>query len=227
MEINNRLNAFAVGTNVTGLGLTNSVWNSTAPTTFTITKTATFASADQARYFFNAGGRLILYFGSVTNTLGNSKGSDWAQLLQTKVYVHNFNAYTNSRGGTGGTVSTSNTAIGYWNAGTTGTSVLNLTSASGTADYGTNSVEIVVKTNGVQGANGDVGTVMTFTITLTDAAADTNTAPPGIPAYTPAGTPPTQGAFNDGLNITIPVSMQVTPPETSNLPTSYANPTIA
>ena len=222
----NRLTAATNATDVTN-ATSSTTWNSATPTTFTITKTATWASADQARYFFNAGGKLVVNFGTVTNTLGNSKGTDWASLLATKFASMIVGGYTNSRTGVGGTVSTSNTAIGYWNAGTGGTSIMKLTSASGTADYGTNSVELVIKTNGVQGANGDVGTVMTFTFTLTDAAADTNTAPPGIPAYTPAGTPPTQGAFNDGLNITIPCGIIVRPPETTNLTTAISNPTIA
>ena len=223
---NNRLNYNSNATDVANAS-TSTTWNSATPTTFTITKTATWANADQARYFFNAGGQLVVNFGTVTNTLGNSKGTDWASLLATKFASMIVGGYTNSRTGTGGTVSTSNTAIGYWNMGTTGTSIMKLTSASGTADYGTNSVELVVKTNGVQGANGDVGTVMTFTFTLTDSAADTNTAPPSIPAYTPAGTPPTQGNFNDALNLTIPCGIIVRPPETSNLLTAIANPTIA
>lgn len=223
----NRLNAATNATDVTGQGLASVTWNTSAPTTLQITKTATWASADQARYFFNAGGKLILTFGTVTNTLGNTKGADWASLLGTKLASITIGGYTNTRNGTGGTVSASNTAKGYWNAGTTNVSIITLTSASGTADYSSNSVAIGIKTNGVQGANGDVGTVMTFQIDLTDAAADTNTAPSGIPAYTPAGTAPTQGNFNDQLNLSIPVSITIRPPETSNLTTSIANPTCA
>jgi hypothetical protein len=67
---------------------------------------------------------------------------------------------------------------------------------------------------------------MTFQIDLSDAAADTNTAPAGIPSYTPAGTAPTQGNFNDSLNLTIPVSITIRPPETSKL-SGIVNPTIA
>lgn len=222
----NRLNFTTNGADVAG-AVTNASWSTATPTTFTITRTATWASADQARYFFNAGGRLIFTFGSVTNNAGNSKGADWASLISTKFSSLTFNGYSNARNGVGGTVSSSNTAIGYWNAGTVGTNILTLTSASGTADYSSNSISVVVKTNGVQGANGDVGTVITFTITLTDAAADTNIAPPGIPAYNPAGVAPTQGSFNDQLNLTIPHSITIRPPESVNLPTAITNPTIA
>lgn len=224
----NRLNAATNGTDITGGAPAASVWNTATPTTQTITRTATFASADQARYFFNAGGKLVLTFTS-TNTLGNAKGADWVSLLNTKMASMVVGSMTNSRTGTGGTASATNTAIGYWNAGTagTGTSIITLTSASGTADYSSNSVAVSVKTNGVQGANGDVGTVVTFTITLTDAAADTNTAPPSLPVYTPPGTPPTQGSFNDSLNLSITTNITVRPPETTNLSNSWGSVSIA
>lgn len=222
----NRLTASTNATDVAGTP-TNSTWNTATPTTFQITKTATWASADQARYFFNAGGKLILTFGTVTNTLGNAKGADWATLLNTKFASITVGGYTNVRNGTGGTATATNAAIGYWNAGTSNNSMITLTSASGTADYSSNSIAVGIKTNGVQGVNGDVGTIMTFQIDLTDAAADTNTAPAGIPVYTPPGTAPTQGNFNDSLNLTIPVSITIRPPETTNLTTAITNPTIA
>jgi hypothetical protein len=222
----NRLNATTNGTDVTGAAPAAYVWNTSTPTTAQIIRTATWANADQARYFFNAGGKLILTF-SCTNTLGNSKGADWASLLGTKMLSLTIGSYSNTRNGVGGTATSTNTAVGYWNAGTAGQNVIILTSASGTADYGSNSVSIDVKTNGVQGANGDVGTVMTFTINLNDAAADTNTAPAGIPAYSPAGVQPTQGNFNDALNLSITTNVTVRPPETTNLPTAISNPTIA
>lgn len=222
----NRLNVASNAADVTGTAPAATVWNTSTPTTQQIIRTATWANADQARYFFNAGGKLILTF-SVTNTLGNSKGTDWASLLNTKLATIVVGGYTNGRTGTGGTATATNTAIGYWNAGTTNNSMITLTSASGTADYGSNSVAIGIKTNGVQGSNGDVGTIMTFQIDLTDAAADTNTAPPGIPAYSPAGTAPSQGNFNDQLNLSIVTNITIRPPETTNLTTAISNPTIA
>ena len=218
---NNRLNASTNGTDITNTGQTTA-WNTGTPTTQTIVRTATFAGgADAVRYFFNAGGKIILNL-SVTDALGNSKGSDWVSLTNTKFSTLVFGSTTNGRTGTGGTISASNTSLGYWNLTTSDQSILTLTSASGTADYGSNSILIQVKSNGVQGANGDVGTVLTFTITLTDAAADTNTAPSGIPAYTPAGTAPTQGNFNDSLNLTFTSSITVRPPETNNLSNTWS-----
>ena len=222
----NRLNASTNGTDITGTAPGAATWNSSTPTTFQIIRTATFASADQARYFFNAGGKLVLTF-SATNTLGNSKGADWVTLLNTKFASITVGATTNVRNGVGGTATATNASLGYWNAGTTNNSMITLTSASGTADYSSNSIAVGIKTNGVQGSNGDVGTVLTFQIDLTDAAADTNTAPPGIPAYTPPGTPPSQGNFNDQLNLSITTNITVRPPETTNLTNSWGTVTIA
>lgn len=222
----NKLTAATNGTDITGTAPAATTWNNSAPTTQQITRTATFASADAARYFFNAGGKLVLTF-SCVNTLGNAKGADWLALLNTKVASMIVGSTTNSRTGTGGTVSASNTALGYWNCTTSNQSIITLTSASATADYSSNSIAIGIKTNGVQGANADVGTVFTFTIDLTDAAADTNTAPTGIPVYVPAGIAPTQGAFNDGLNLAITTNITVRPPETTNLTSSWGSVTIA
>jgi hypothetical protein len=223
----NRLNAATNGTDITGTAPTAATWNTSTPTTLQITRTATFASADQARYFFNAGGKLVLTF-SCVNTLGNAKGADWLALLNTKFASVVVGAATNNtRTGTGGTVSASNTALGYWGCTTSNQNITTLTSASGTADYSSNSVAVGIKTNGVQGSNADKGTIFTFTIDLTDAAADTNTAPPAIPAYSPAGTPPSQGNFNDQLNLAITTNITVRPPETTNLTNSWGTVTIA
>lgn len=225
----NRLNAATNATDVTGTAPGAYVWNTGTPTTAQIIRTATWANADQARYFFNAGGKLILTF-AVTNTLGNSKGADWASLLQTKLASITIGGYTNTRNGTvtsGVNVLGGSTSLGYWNATTSNQTLITMQSGSGTADYSTNSVTVSYKTNGVQGSNADNGTIMTFQIDLNDAAADTNTAPGGIPAYTPAGTAPTQGNFNDSLNLSITTNITIRPPETTNLPTAIANPSIA
>lgn len=165
---NNRLNFSSNGTDATATGSVNTSWT-TNGAALTLTRTATFGNADQARYFFNAGGKLIVNFGG-TNNAGNSKGNDWVDLLGNKLDTIIVGAYTNSRGGSGGSVTSSNTALGYWNAGTSNNKILELTSNSGTADYGSNKVEVFIKTNGVQGSNGDVGTQLSVVLTVTDVA---------------------------------------------------------
>jgi hypothetical protein len=199
---NNRLNFSSNGTDATATGSVNSTWTNNG-TALTVTRTATFGSADQARYFFNSGGKLIVNF-SATNNQGNSKGNDWVDLLGNKIDTIIIGAYSNSRGGTGGSVTSANSAIGYWNAGTTNNKILELTSNTATADYGSNKIEVFLKTNGVQGSNGDVGQIVYLVFTVTDVAADN---------------------FDDQVNLTINTTWTKRPPETSNLSDVWGTPT--
>jgi hypothetical protein len=86
---NNRLNAAANGTRFTGWTGTNSKLAGTSGATWTITftNTVTFASADAARYFFNAGGRIELDVSktSVTNT-GDPEWNDLANTLCGSIF---------------------------------------------------------------------------------------------------------------------------------------------
>jgi hypothetical protein len=97
----------------------NSAW------TITTTHTITFASAAQARYFFNSGG-LIKWDVAKTST-GTEADTEWNDLAQTltgEIYLsgantaHSINgvAYTGTTriGGTG-TPSTLNTTVGFYN----------------------------------------------------------------------------------------------------------------
>lgn len=198
---NNRLSTTSNGTDVTGQGSSN--YSFTSSSTAQFTRTVTFGSADQARYFFNAGGKIILNF-SATNNAGNSKGNDWVSLFNSKMASVVVGSYTNGRTGTGGGSTTLATAYGYWNVGTSNRTLVALTSGSGTADYGSNTLSVGLKTNGVQGSNGDVGTVLTFQIDMNDVAAD---------------------SFNDTVNVTVNTTFTIRPPETTNLTSTWGTPT--
>jgi hypothetical protein len=216
----NRLLANANGTDVTGQGSSTSTWNTSTPTTHSFSRTITFNSADKARYFFNAGGKIIINF-AVTNTLGNSKGADWKSFFESKVATIVVGSTTNGRTGTGGGSTTLATAYGYWNVGTSNRTILALTSNSGTADYGGNTLSVGLKTNGVQGSNGDVGTALTFQVDLNDVAADTNTAPTN--PNQPGGSAPVQGNFADQINIGITTTFTIRPPSTTNLTDTWGS----
>lgn len=79
----NRLNAAANGTRFTGWTGTNSKTAATSGATWTITftNTVTFASADAARYFFNAGGRIELDVSK--NATGQTGDPEWNDLANT------------------------------------------------------------------------------------------------------------------------------------------------
>lgn len=236
---NNRLSFNTSGSDYNGTGWTSN-WNvntlNAQPTTFQIVRTATFASADQARYFFNSGGQLILTM-SGSNLRGGAKGDDWVGLIGSKIASHRFGNNFNARGGSGGTATASNTSLGYWGLTTNNQTMLTLTSASGTADYGGNLITLSVRANHVsipQGLFGDKGFVVTFTIDFNDTAADTNTAV----TWTTGGyngngngavstTNPVQGDFNDTLNLNITTNITVRPPEEVNLSNSWGTVSIS
>ena len=216
----NRTNYTAQGTTTTGSVFSPNFTavNQATASTFTITRTATFASADQARYFFNAGGQLNLVFTGTTNGDGTSRSGDLVTLISTNlVSVNNFRQGSNgTRTGTGGTA-TSTYASGYYGLTTSAQPIVKITSA--TASYTTDYVQVAVSSNGTQGANGDKGSVVTFTITI---YSDTRTdGTPGGPGGA-AG-----GYFNDSINITPSHRIDVVYPETTNLTNSWGTVTIA
>lgn len=195
--------AFAAGT-----------WNSLTPTSFQQVRTVTFGSGDQARYFFNAGGRISLGW-AVTNGTNNNKETAWTNLLGTKLLGLNFDQSTSGRTGTGGTLTTNGSSIGYWDLTTSDQTLIKLT--DDTAAYTTNYVEVLVKSNGVQGSNADVGSVITFTINYVDNATDSTQD---------LGVPPVSNTL-DAINMSIDCEVTITPPETSNLSVSWGTPSSA
>jgi hypothetical protein len=86
----NRLNAVANGSQFTGWTGTNSktAGTSGSPWTITFTNTVTFASADAARYFFNAGGRIKIDVSkTATGETGDPEWNDLANTLCGDIYI--------------------------------------------------------------------------------------------------------------------------------------------
>jgi hypothetical protein len=86
----NRQNAVANGTQFTGWTGTNSKTTATAAGAWSITfvNTVTFASADAARYFFNAGGRIKIDVSkSSTGALGDPEWNDLANTLSGDIFI--------------------------------------------------------------------------------------------------------------------------------------------
>ncbi len=205
----NRLNANTTGTVATGTGLAYAAWTSTS-TSSTLTRSfgarATFASADQARYFFNSGGKLKFNISATSS--GSSRSTAAQNLVGYLGGVTTFNATTNGgRTGTGGTLNTNNTALGYYNITTGNTTVVAVTSV--TTNYTTDTANIAVKTNGTQGANADNGTTIDFWATINSTSGGNS-----------------GGSFDDSLSLTPTVSIDVTYPETTNLSNTWGAVTI-
>jgi hypothetical protein len=200
----NHRNYGSQGTTLTGSNFTStqSYADSISAYNFSVARTATFASGDAARYFFNAGGQLQLVVTAVRNN-GTGRSADYVTFFQTNLGGTTVGAQTNTaRTGTGGTLNASNTAAGYYSLSTTPTTYANLTSASATYTYNADWGRLNVNSNGPQGSNGDRGTTITFTI---------DTAQPAQ----------TNSNFNDAVNVTVTTRVDIIFPETTFLANTW------
>jgi hypothetical protein len=166
-------------------------------------RTITFASGDAARYFFNAGGQINWAF--VTYNLnGTARSGDVVTLFTTNLGGGNIRGVNGTAiTGAGGTVGT-NSGRGYWQLTSSVQLAASITSTAST--YTGDVANVNIRTNGVQGANGDVGSVITLQIGYTS--------------------PQEGGNFNSAISANVGVRIDIISPETTYL-AAYALPTIA
>lgn len=170
---NNRGNASAVGSQYTSWTGTSGKTSSTpAGTSITFTHTVTFASADAARYFFNAGGLVKVTFGkSSTGALGDAEWNDLASTLAGAVWISGRSTGANATvagtlysgttviGGTGTPTTPSGTkygTTGWFQLTTANTEIYKQFADS--APYTSNYIQIQAKT-------GNTGTTLDLTTT--------------------------------------------------------------
>lgn len=204
----NRLNYQASGTTVTGSTFSPAFTapNSTAAATFQFSRLATFASADRARYFFNAGGQLNFVITGVTNTGGTTRGASLATLAATNFGSMRVRSGNNGgRTGSGGTVTSSDTALGYYKS--TSANATAVAIQSTTSTYTGDTCTFYVKTNGAQGSNGDAGSTMSLSMQLFSALQT--------------------GGVNDSINITVNHRVDVIYPDTTFLANTWGSVTIS
>lgn len=172
---------------------------------------ATFASADQARYFFNAGGRLKLNLSGTQNASTTSRTNQIISLLGYAGGVATFGANTNGgRTGTGATVVTNNTAIGYHTA-TYNSNVTIVDITSTTANYTSDKIYVYVNCNGTQGSNNDKGLNVDFWVQIQSFSGGDN------------GT----FGFDDSFGVNVIRSIDVSPPSITNLSNTWGAVTIS
>ena len=166
-------------------------------------RTITFASGDAARYFFNAGGQINWAFVAY-NLNGTTRSGTAVTLFATNLGGGNIRGVNGTAiTGAGGTVGT-NTGRGYWQL--TSSPQLAASITSTTATYGGTVANINIRTNGTQGSNGDVGSVITLQLGYTSAQEG--------------------GNFNSAISANIGLRVDVVMPETTYL-ASMSLPTIA
>lgn len=168
--------AAAQGTTTLTKTETTTSWN----TSLTFTQTITFDSGDKARYFFNAGGQIVIQ--PNISTTSTAQGSvffrNLAQLCGSwvisgtggKIVGSTYTPFTKI-GGTAAPASI-NTNLGYYGLTTSYQKAIKIMAdgsfggtSTGFGNYGTNSfIELNVKSNGTQGINNDAGNVITVQV---------------------------------------------------------------
>jgi hypothetical protein len=224
----NRGNAAASGTEygtftgttskTSGTGSGQSAW------TITFTHTVTFPSANQARYFWNAGGLVRIQYGK--SSTGTDRDEDWNSLsgLCGSIFLSGRvnsasqtiagQAYTGTTriGGTGGTQTTLTTTTGWYNLVGSPTTIFQLNQAG--APY---TPEFIRTT-----ATATSSTVLTLVTTWVD----DGTSAPGTTANISGGT--ATNSPSTTITGTAPTTLVTyRPPATTYLSNTWGTPTIA
>ena len=124
----------------------------------------TFAGGDEARFFFNQGGKLRINF---TNTKTGDTGKDASvDALLAALGNLDIGATVSTRSGSGETLTTNGLALGYYDATTSYQTIITLTEDSG--DYsGDIAVKVEFKRNAAHGdGRGNNGSVITVKCSL-------------------------------------------------------------
>lgn len=187
-----------------------SAW-SVASTSSTVTRSfganVAFESPDKARFFFNAGGRLKFNCSAVNNAGANSRSAAVTDLFTFCGGIATFGANTSGgRTGSGGTVNTNDTAKGYYEATVANITLVSITST--TSSYTSDSATITYRTNGLVGEHNANGDILSFWINISSSQ--------GSGAV----------SFDDSINVTPTVTVDVSYPEVTNLSNTWGAVTV-
>lgn len=206
---NNRYNCTAAGTAITASGV--ATYSSSWYNSLTATQTVTFSSGDAARYFFNTGGRISITYARSGGT-ANTANTYMTSLLTacgtlyitcggvTQTIAGASYTGTTKVGGSGSP--TISTGTGYYNLTTANVQVF--TQSGSTYGYTPVACTLNIKSNGVQGANADAGSVITLYTTFTGS-----------------------GLARDFLDGTLTATMTAIPSGTSYISNTWGTPTLA
>jgi hypothetical protein len=193
----NRLNAVSQSATSSNTATYGATWLNA----ITFTHTVTFANGDAARFFFNSGGQLAITCahpaGSGIDLLLNNLASNVGTVVlsapisgSATIASTSYNGVTKIGGG--GSTPVISTNSGYYNLTTSNANVFYQTASTGPSGYLSTNINILVKTNGTQGSNGDVGNVITIStvwdeipngLTVTTGSATTVTIRPPEVTY--------------------------------------------
>jgi len=222
----NRGNAAAVGTEIvswTGSSAkTTATGSGTAAWTITFTHTITWASANAARYFFNAGGRIRWRTSkSSTGTVADPEWNDLASTLVGQIYITGGTSTQNIAGtsytgttkiGGSGTPNTLATSTGWYDLGTTDTLIYK--QFADTAPYTGSFIQINAKTAGT-------GTQLVLTTLWSDPGGSGTGSTDQITGGSDTASPFTSFGTAPATVVT------VSPPSSTYLSASWGTPTVA
>ena len=163
----------ALATNTAGFGsaVTSNVnATGTFAGTVTHTTTLTFAGGNEARYFFNSGGKAEISW-TVTGGTSDTKYDNWVTLATA---CGTYQIFANVSGKTGGSGSTNINLTNYGYFDQTKSAVIAFKQFEDTAPYTASYIQLSVHMNANDGTDGlgNNGTVMTVKSEMVDAAAD-------------------------------------------------------
>ena len=211
------------GTFTGSVSKTTATGSGSAAWTITFTHTITFASANAARYFFNAGGRIKIDFGkSSTGTLADTEWNDLASTLCGDIYITGGTA-TQNIGGTNytgttkiggtGTPNILTTTTGWYDLLTTDTIIYK--QFADTAPYTGQYIQVSAKTAGT-------GTQLVLTTVWYDPGGSGVGSSDNISGGTATASP------SNTITGTAPTTLVTyIPPSTTYLTNTWGTPTIA
>ena len=191
----NRLNVAGFGTATTGNTSGTGTWFT--QTTHTITYS--FASTNERRYFFNAGGELRVSFARSGGT-SSAKNTNWTTLC-TQCGTIVMDAQTTAKSGGSGTVNTIASSTGFYDLSTTDTVLFK--QFEDTSPYTGNYIQVNAKTSGNN---------VVFTVIFRDDAADSTGFDKSV--------------YNvlDQVDGTITTTSSIVPPSTTHISNTWGAP---
>lgn len=200
----NRLSYASQGSTTTGSNFDVSVSSTTGLSNYTVDRIVTFANAESARYFFNAGGQLNFRCEAI-NSADNGSENSFGRLV-SGIGGLNFKATDNGgRTGSGITLNTNLTTHGYYdNAFNSPTTVVQVTDT--TTSYTNNSGFLQCYYGGTNDTtNGARGSVLVFRTVFTVV----------------------DKTWNDTLSLTYRTRVDIVYPETTYLTDVWGTPTVS
>ena len=177
---------------------------------------ATFANANNMRFFFNGGGKIRITVGTTQSATSNK---DQAFIdLGSALGNLDIASLATTRSGSGETLTTNGLSLGFQDLTTSYQTIIKLTSDN--SNYTSNAIEISAKTTGGNGDSGDA-TAIVVKMVATDPAGDTQ--------FTSGNTSGVAAAAKDTPKM-VTTLISITPNTTQGLGTAYglsANATVS